>query len=173
MDSGRVAEQQFAALCAARGWRWRHATPSEDATEHWDFLVQRSSQEAPLRVEVKAEKKLKRSDREPSRNFTWLEHEGVPRRDGTANAGWLRGRADWLAFQCHSPQGELGFLLCKRVDCLALAERWLADAQTYSTGAPQLHQLYARADHRGPRGSALLVQLTELAALPDASFLKS
>ena len=168
MDAGRIAEQQYEALCTAHGWPWRRATKREDAQEHWDYLVQRQQ---PQRVEVKAAKKLKRSDPEPSRRYTWLEHEGVPRIDGQPNTGWLRGRADWIAFQCHSPQGQLGFLLCRRVECLALAERWLQSAKPYSLGPAQLHQLYERRDHRGPRGSTILVELAELARLPESCFL--
>lgn len=174
-ERGRGAEAQFEALCARRQWRWRKATPSEDAREHWDYLVQRSAQEAPQRVEVKAEKKVKRSDREPSRVFTWLEWEGVPRASGEPNGGWLRGRADWIAFHCHTPHGQLGFLLCRRVDCLALAERHAAAAEAagdvHSSGAPRLHALYQRVTRGEPRGTMILVQLAELAALPQACFL--
>ena len=170
-ERGRGAEQQFEAMCRRHGWRWRKATPSEDAQEHWDYLVQRGSREQPERIEVKSEKKLKRSDREPSRTFTWLEWEGVPRADGTSNAGWLYGRADYIAFQSHSADGQLGFLLCKRTECLALAQRCAATAVVYSSGPLRLHQLYARQTRGAPRGTVILVKLTELAALPDACFI--
>jgi hypothetical protein len=170
-ERGRGAEQQFEALCRRRGWRWRKATASEDAQEHWDYLVQRSPREPPERVEVKAEKKLKRSDREPNRTFTWLEWEGVPRADGTPNAGWLKGRADWIAFQSHSARGQLGFLLCRRAACLALAERCAATAgAAYSSGPLQVHQLYARQTQGAPRGTMILVTIAELAALPESHF---
>jgi hypothetical protein len=156
---GANAERQFERLCTKKGWRWRKASPEEDAEQHWDYLIQRTAQSSPERIEVKSEKRLRRSDPAPSKTFTWLEWQG----GGTNNAGWLCGNADWIAFH----QGN-GFLMCRRTQCLKLAEAHASTALTYSTGPVQLHQLYQRITNGRPRGQLILVKLDELRALPES-----
>lgn len=158
---GDQAELDFQALCQRRGWPCRRATKREDREEHWDFLVQR---QRPLRVEVKAAKRLKRSDPKPSSEYTWLEWIGVPRPDGSENLGWVRGSADWIAFQTGK-----SFLMVKRSEAEKLLISFSHAKHCRDFDQPPWHQLYERWTDGQLRGIMLLVKLSELRAL-DQSF---
>ena len=75
--------------------------------EHWDYDVS-----ALGRVEVKSVKCPRRGDA-PDASLFYLETRCVG-----GGSGWLRGRADWVAFQ--QELDEPSFVLCRR----GALERW-------------------------------------------------
>lgn len=115
-QTGLRAEERFADLARHRQHQTIAATRQQDMHEHWDWRLV----PADIRVDVKAMKKLNRSDQEPQDEWTWIELQSV--REG--NTGWLYGQADVIAFEVRD-----GFLLVPRLALVELVER-LVDFNT-------------------------------------------
>lgn len=64
------------------------ANQQEDAKEHWDFKI------GDARVDVKAAKRLSRTDASPNFQFIWVELKNV-----AGDPGWLYGKAEFIAFE--------------------------------------------------------------------------
>lgn len=62
------------------------ATREQDMFEHWDLMVD------GIKYDVKTQKKLNRSDKEPA-SILWIELQNV-----RGDIGWLKGKADKIAF---------------------------------------------------------------------------
>jgi hypothetical protein len=84
-EIGQTAEQRFAELLEGS----RRATTQEDMHEHWDVMS-----ETGMKFDVKAMKKWKRSDPEPTDRIHYVELRNV-----RGELGWLYGEADYIAFE--------------------------------------------------------------------------
>jgi hypothetical protein len=89
---GKLAEYQFAvSLCEALSYDITDvvfATPEQDMREHWDLMVGKE------KIDVKALRKLNRSDKHTNEDFHWVEIKNV-----NGDFGWLYGEADIFAFE--------------------------------------------------------------------------
>jgi hypothetical protein len=85
LEIGQTAEQRFAELLEGS----RRATTHEDMHEHWDVMS-----ETGMKFDVKAMKKWKRSDPEPTDRIHYVELRNV-----RGELGWLYGQADYIAFE--------------------------------------------------------------------------
>jgi hypothetical protein len=85
LEIGQTAEQRFAELLEGS----RRATTQEDMHEHWDVMS-----ETGMKFDVKAMKKWKRSDPEPTDRIHYVELRNV-----RGELGWLYGQADYIAFE--------------------------------------------------------------------------
>jgi len=89
---GKLVEYQFAvSLCEAAGSDIMDvvfATPEQDMREHWDLMVGKE------KIDVKALRKLNRSDEQTNEDFHWVEIKNV-----NGDFGWLYGEADIFAFE--------------------------------------------------------------------------
>lgn len=80
----------FLKLAKAKGWIAKEANSYQDRIEHWD--VQLDKKTASHKVDIKG---LKRIDswKEPDDSLLLVEYSNV-----SGNNGWLRGKADYIAF---------------------------------------------------------------------------
>jgi len=84
-EIGQTAEQRFAQHIE----RPLFATKEEDILEHWDV-----KSIAGTKYDVKAIKKWRRSDAEPTDRIHYVELRNV-----RGELGWLYGEADYIAFE--------------------------------------------------------------------------
>jgi len=89
--AGDTAEQKFEKICRAKGYKITKANKDQNIHEHWDYKVEKNK--GPKLVDVKAAKKISRRDKDVSYDWTWVEIKNVH-----GNAGWLKGKADCIAF---------------------------------------------------------------------------
>lgn len=91
---GLRAETRFIRIAQSKGYKICISNPDQDRNEHWDYELFKDGKR--FKVEVKAMKKLKRSDPHPQDRYAWIEIHGV--RDW--DEGWLYGgRSDYIAFE--------------------------------------------------------------------------
>ncbi len=108
---GRRAEELFVTAAQRQGWRATHAPKEADIHEHWDFEIVKDGYRR--KVEVKAMKREKRTDETMSGEWVWIEFRNV-----RGEAGWLFGKANWIAFET-----ENSFVIVDRHDLYQLVRR--------------------------------------------------
>jgi hypothetical protein len=101
-EIGQTAEQRFAELLEGS----RRATTQEDMYEHWDVMS-----ETGMKFDVKAMKKWKRTDAEPTDRIHYVELRNV-----RGELGWIYGKADYIAFETRAhwivvPRKKLVFFI--------------------------------------------------------------
>jgi hypothetical protein len=63
--------------------------------EHWDVKgILSDLSERPLKFDVKALKKINKSDKDTSDDCTWIEGTNV-----NGDAGWIKGQSDYIVFE--------------------------------------------------------------------------
>ncbi|MEW5718424.1 MAG: hypothetical protein AB1817_07360 [Chloroflexota bacterium] len=149
LERGESAEQQFARLAVARGYRVTASTGRQDIDEHWDLLISKPGE--TYRVDIKAMKRIARNDARAQDAWVWIELRGV--RPG--ERGWLfGGKADWIAFE-----RAASFVIVPRAALVALIPK-IVDAKSRVTKpAAAKYKVYQRA-HRPD-----LLTLVEMAQL--------
>jgi hypothetical protein len=98
---GKSGEQRFATHLSQP----RFATDKQDMEEHWDV------ESEGKRYDVKAMKKWRRSDAEPTDRIHYVELRNV-----RGELGWIYGEADYIAFETRShwivvPRKKLVFFI--------------------------------------------------------------
>jgi hypothetical protein len=111
LSRGISDEERFIQAALDRGYQVSKSDVSSDMNDHWDYLIE--SDDEKLRVEVKAMKKVRRSDPAPQDEWVWIEIKGVRPYD----PGWLYGKADIIAFET-----KRSFLLVDRKELLQFVE---------------------------------------------------
>ena len=102
-----------------------YATKEEDIYDHWDIKMS-------IKVDVKAMKKVNRSDETPNENIHYVELKNVH-----GKKGWLYGDADYFAFETCDY-----FILVSKVK---LQEFIANKCKTKELSSyPQLYKLYSR-----------------------------
>jgi len=91
-ELGLQAENKFITYAKQRGWEVSNASFIEDTQKHVDFHLTKNGKN--IRVDVKSEKKVNRSDTNTQTDKIWIEYLNV-----NGNAGWLNGSATHIAFQ--------------------------------------------------------------------------
>jgi len=89
LSKGKEKEREFASMFPFDNIRW--ATKDEDINEHWDLSIN------GIQIDVKAMKKLNRTDNNAEESIHWLEFVNV-----YGNNGWMKGSADYIAFEMES-----------------------------------------------------------------------
>lgn len=103
-EKGDSAEKKFVRICYSKGYSVKKATGFQDANEHWDYELTNNKTDKKFLVDVKAPKKISRSDYNSSSDKTWVEFKNV-----NGEPGWVKGKADFIAFD-----QDDHFLLVKR-----------------------------------------------------------
>ena len=74
---------------------WSKANVDQDRKEHWDVKgILRKISSKHLKFDVKARKRINRTDHEFQDTYTWIEGTNV-----LGNPGWLKGEADYICFE--------------------------------------------------------------------------
>jgi hypothetical protein len=88
---GHATEKTFKDILVAEGFPVREATMAEQMS-HCDFIVDKNNK--LIRYEVKARKRISRSDTEYQDDLVWIEIQNV-----RGDLGWLYGVADYVVFE--------------------------------------------------------------------------
>lgn len=132
LELGNNAEDSFARLAARYGWKISASTKEQNIDEHWDFLIEKDGK--AFKVEVKSEKRIQRSDHDPQAGFVWVEIRNVRGR-----AGWLFGRADWIAFE-----NQNAFVFVKRLDLLQAVNQKVDLVAKVGSAKEAVYKIYTR-----------------------------
>jgi len=111
-----IQEENFPLCKEFEGSKIIRANQHQNKYEHWDWKVD------GVKYEVKAPKRVKRSDPMPSKTHTYVEYSVV------GYKGWIFGKADKLALEYF---GE--YIIVDRIKLLDLCEENIKDKKIYST----------------------------------------
>ena len=147
---GNVAETRFIACMKAHDIKCEKSNRNQDRLEHWDFKIK-----GEYRIEVKSRKKWSRGATNPCDDIVYVEFRGI-----TGKAGWLYGKADFIAFE--RPEG---FMVIKRTDLVTLAE---VSVQDVWSDRPALYKKYKRYDR--PDECVTVLPIGDVLSLPNKMF---
>jgi hypothetical protein len=111
-DAGDKAESLFEQALEKAGKEFRRASFKEEIS-HIDFVLFKTDTSPAVAIDVKARKKIKRSDDAVNDDLIWVEFKNVAGR-----RGWLYGKADIIAFE-----REENFILVNRKLFARLCEK--------------------------------------------------
>ena len=126
------SEKRFRDMCVSRNWNVSKASKHQDIYEHWDFKVQDSL------IDVKGLKRTSRSDNHFNHEEIWVEFQNV-----RGQKGWMRGKADYLAFE-----HENHFLIVSRQGLLDWCKSKITNKSFVSSPRDALYRLYHRKDRK-------------------------
>ncbi len=113
LERGDQAEELFLKLISSKGYSYKKSSKSEDINEHWDYLIEKDGKS--WKVEVKAMKRIQRTDNDVQDEWIWIELHGVRPNE----RGWLYGsKADIIAFEMKD-----SFIIVRREHLIELVER--------------------------------------------------
>lgn len=121
-------EENFAKFIKKYG-ETTFSTRTEDINEHWDVKLD-------VKFDVKALKKIKRSDIYPDENIHWVELRNV-----NGDKGWLYGDADYFVFETD----EYWILVEKELLQNFISEKC---KDKIKTEEPSLYKFYTRKDRK-------------------------
>jgi hypothetical protein len=147
LEIGENAERTFIKLAIDKGHFIRKSNGGEDASQHWDVLLKNN-----CRVDVKAMKRIKRSDEFVQDEWCWVELHGVRKND----KGWLYGKAKVIAFET-----DKDFILVKRTDLIKLVNKYVNSDILVNSAEEAKYKVYQR------RGRADKITLIETAKLKE------
>ena len=144
---GQNAEQQFALLLTDPVF----STPEQDMLEHWDV------ESDGKRYDVKAMKKWKRSDPEPTDRMHFVELRNVH-----GELGWLYGEADYIVFETRRY-----WIVVNRRTLMPFIEGITENSE--QTLKPTVYRLYQRT---GRKDLMTVVPTVDLLAISEATIKK-
>ena len=109
-EQGYTVEKYFENICERHNIKTIKTTALVDMQDHIDFFIYKKGKESS--VDVKDERKKHRYDSDTAEKVMWVEIKNVK-----GDAGWLYGKADYIAFK-HID----GFIMVKRVDLIKLLD---------------------------------------------------
>lgn len=124
-DSGKLAEQAFADLVAQPVIK---ADKRQDIQEHWDLKDAQG-----IKYDVKAMKRWKRSDPDPTDRMHFVELRNV-----NGELGWIYGLADYIVFETRS----YWLLVSRKRLCYHIEAS--IDGEIHDS--PKVYRLYQRKD---------------------------
>ncbi len=158
LKRGLNAEKKFVEVAQKIGYKVCLSNPKQDIDEHWDFELSKDSES--FKVEVKAMRKIKRSDPAPQDEYAWVELHGVRERD----EGWLYGgEANYIAFET-----QKSFVLVDRKKLLEYVSSRLSDevvdkpVEALKKDAQGKYKRYRR---KGRHDELILVEMDVLRSL--------
>jgi len=146
-EVGQSAEQRFAQLLNNP----KFSTPEQDMEEHWDV------ESDGKRYDVKAMKKWKRSNAEPTDRMHYVELRNVH-----GELGWLYGEADYIVFETRRY-----WLVVNRRLLMAFIEG--ATEKNERSSEPAVYKLYQRT---GRKDEMTVVPTVDLLAISEATIKK-
>ena len=134
LELGDKAENVFRRLAEKRGWKLAEASFECNVNEHWDFLMQKTSDS--YKIDVKAMKRLSRSDSDVQDKWIWVELHGVRPHD----RGWLYdGKANLISFE-----KTTSFVIVKRTDLIELVEHLVDNKTLVQSSREAKYRVYNR-----------------------------
>lgn len=153
---GEAAENSFSRLLSKKG-TVRPASTSQQI-RHIDFILTTSKGEK-LRYEVKARKRVSRSEDNPTDELVWLEFLNV-----RGDAGWLYGNANFIAFE-----REKDFVIVDRIKLKTMAETKCDLALKVNSPSNALYKGYTRF---GRSDLISIVKMPDIVEIADEVWVK-
>ncbi len=125
LSEGKIKENEFVELVRKPEHQIVIPTTEQDINEHWDVSIN------GVKFDIKALKKVSRSDDEVNPEIHWVEIENVH-----GKPGWLYGMADYIAFET-----DKSWLIVKRGTLSQLIDDKL---QMVVTNQPEPYKMYRR-----------------------------
>lgn len=97
-------------MAELRSYKIKKASKQEDIKDHFDYRFSKNGKE--LKIEVKAMKRVSRSQDNGQEEWIWVEFKNVQ-----GNLGWIYGKADYVAFELKD-----SFIFVDRKDLVKLSE---------------------------------------------------
>ena len=142
-EIGQTAEERFASLLEGS----RRATTQEDMHGHWDVMSATG-----MKFDVKAMKKWKRADPEPTDRIHFVELRNVQ-----GKLGWLYGEADYIAFETRAH-----WIVVKRRTLMPFIEGLTENSE--QSLKPAVYRLYQRT---GRKDLMTVVPTVDLLAISE------
>ena len=134
LELGEKAEICFKNIAIGKGWDVSKASAKNNIDEHWDFLIQNHN--VKYRVDVKAMKRISRSDQVIQDKWCWVELHGVRKND----RGWLYdGKSDLIAFEKTS-----SFIITQRIALIKLVEHLVDFTSNVALSKEAKYKIYSR-----------------------------
>jgi hypothetical protein len=152
---GDTAAIDFAVQSSLQGWKVTPGSAADDY-KHVDFHLAKSTENR--KVDAKARKSFKRGQPPTDTHFL-LEHTNVQGKEG-----WLRGDADFIAFQTLK-----GFVLAKTTELFDLWNRKVSMTKLVTHGEDAIYCIYTRSQW-GRFDIISWVEAAEVMALPSTEF---
>lgn len=152
VKAGKYKEEEFAdCIVKHLGGQTITSTRTEDMKLHIDlFWVDEQYKLYP--IDVKAMRKINRSDSKPSPHFNWIELVNV-----RGDKGWLYGKAAYIAFET-----ETSWLLVTPNRIKKLLKEKVKDWT--SSDKKELYKVYSRA---GRKDELVLVKMKDLESIAN------
>lgn len=147
-DSGDNAVNLFEKECGLRGIKYEKSSYKEDVFDHFDYHLYSDSGKS-YKVEIKARKRIKRSDANTQDACIWIEFKNVVGKDG-----WLYGKADYIVFEC-----EDEFIFVNRLKLVTLAEKLVNFKEQAKSSSAALYKVYTRF---GRKDLVSMIKLSDL-----------
>lgn len=125
LSDGKIKENEFVELVKKPEHEIILPTTEQDINEHWDVSID------GVKFDIKALKKVNRSDDDVNPEIHWVEIRNVH-----GKPGWLYGMADYIAFET-----DKSWLIVKRLTLVALIDDRL---RVVITTEPELYKMYSR-----------------------------
>ena len=108
---GDSAVKTIVQMAEQRDYKVKKASRKEDIEDHFDYRFIKNSK--TIKVEVKAMKRVSRSQDKGQDEWIWVEFKNT-----IGNSGWLYGKAHYIAFELKDH-----FLFVDRKDLVKLSEK--------------------------------------------------
>lgn len=145
-EIGKKAEDVFMALAKKREYIIREATQQEEF-DHVDYVMVKNNQK--VKVDVKARKRISRSDSDANDFLVWVEWKNVQGKNG-----WLHGKADLIAFE-----QEHNYLIVSRNQLVILCEKLVNFEAKAESPHAALNKIYQR---NGRKDQLSLVRIIDI-----------
>jgi len=139
---GQKVEEMFKDILKQKTDTVRPSNVTEQF-QHVDYFSEMGS------IDVKARKRINRTDDEVRDDLVWLEFKNVQ-----GKRGWLYGNADWIAFERLKD-----FVLVKRIELVELAERLCQTEVRVLKGHNALYRGYQR---KGRKDLLSIIKMTDI-----------
>tara|TARA_R110002020_G_scaffold156437_2_gene338542 strand:+ start:382 stop:882 length:501 start_codon:yes stop_codon:yes gene_type:complete len=160
IQEGYTAEDEFSRLAKLRGFIVKPATGMEQF-DHIDFHLTSDEEDGIMTamVDVKARKRIKRTDDEFQDEWIWIEFKNVRGKDG-----WLHGLADFIAFETKE-----SFILSFRKELADWCESHVDQNFKVTSAEEARYCVYTR---KGKQDLISLIRLKDIEKLPNTAIWK-
>ena len=156
---GNRAEIVFGDLARDRGYQIKYIEGVRQYTDHVDIEIYNDDRKEFFTVQIKAQKKINRSDNIFTNKYIWVEFTNV-----VGNHGWIYGNYDIIAFE-----RQYDFLIVSRKDLLSLCERLVDFSMRVYSSSEALYKIYQRS---GRKDSITLIKEEDVEKLDNVIWLK-
>lgn len=146
-DSGYSAENLFSEMAEKRGWEVSKADRKQQLS-HVDVYLNHKKH-GTVSFDVKAQKKVKRTDSNTNDKYLWVEFSNVAGKEG-----WLRGNADLIAFE-----QEKNFLIVRRQALLDFCEKNVDFSDKVDKSSEAVYRVYQR---KGRKDEISLIPIKDI-----------